>query len=272
MTNPQADSDNVIQQLIDSISTEQQTLGERMKDHLVDLELRDLSSLESVLDVFGIDLKTENTTAVMAAEPHNLLTQDGVVDVSPTIALALVDGFKDVEIHNDTGSLSLDSELTLKPLFAALNSLVNINGFDNQSIDFLYNQIRETAALTANAITRFEEKRNRNRDHKSHPFVRQKIVKRWNPTYYNDEIIPLLRKENEQKEEPPREIAVHETDLNSSFSFSEIRDKACRKQNFSLSEVAKDFTNVLRFVGARMEFIVKEFDIHTSYYSITFKT
>ncbi|KAH7832482.1 uncharacterized protein MONOS_16527 [Monocercomonoides exilis] len=37
MTNPQTDSDNIIQQLIDSMSTEQQTLGELMKDHLVDL-------------------------------------------------------------------------------------------------------------------------------------------------------------------------------------------------------------------------------------------
>eukprot|EP00770_Monocercomonoides_exilis_P012183 MONOS_12125.1-p1 / transcript=MONOS_12125.1 / gene=MONOS_12125 / organism=Monocercomonoides_exilis_PA203 / gene_product=Poxvirus D5 protein / transcript_product=Poxvirus D5 protein / location=Mono_scaffold00649:158-2433(-) / protein_length=758 / sequence_SO=supercontig / SO=protein_coding / is_pseudo=false len=235
-------------------------------------ELTDLSSLESVLDVFGIDLKTENTSATIAAEPYNLLTQDGVVDMSPTVALALIDGLKDVEIHNDTGSLSLDSELTLLPLFAALNSLVNINGFDNQLIDFLYNQIKETAALTANAITHFEEKRNRYRDNKSHPFVLQKIVKRWNPTYYNDVIIPLLRKENEQKEEPPREITVHEIDLNSSFSFSEIRDKACRKQYSTLSEVAEDLTKVLRFVETKMEFIVKEFDIHTSCYSITFKT
>ncbi|KAH7819316.1 uncharacterized protein MONOS_16499 [Monocercomonoides exilis] len=54
-------------------------------------ELTDFSSLESVLDVFGIDLKTDNTSATMAAEPHNLLTQDGVVDMFPTVALALVD-------------------------------------------------------------------------------------------------------------------------------------------------------------------------------------
>ncbi|KAH7819005.1 putative Poxvirus D5 protein [Monocercomonoides exilis] len=220
------------------------------------------------------EMKEQNTSVAMAAEPHNLLTQNGVVDTSPIVALALVDGLKDVEIHNDTGSLSLDSELTLLPLFAALNSLVNINGFDNQSIDFLFNQIRETVALTANAITHYEEKRNRNRyrGHKSHPFVLQKIVKRWNPTYYNDVIIPLFRKENEQKEEPPREITVHEIDLNSSFSFSEIREKANRKQYSSLSEVAEDLTKVLRLVEARMEFIVKEFDIHTSCYSITFKT
>ncbi|KAH7816128.1 putative Poxvirus D5 protein [Monocercomonoides exilis] len=355
MTNPQTDTGNVIQQLIDSISTEQQTLGERMKDHLVDLfdykkysdkkqgqrhtgkavdiskyhggfhiycelcgyplkclsqtkvftspeydidifagigdrkqrlevqadfsyremkdgkriitkyiplnnyrQLTDLSSLESVLDVFGIDLKTENTSVAMTPEPHNLLTKDGVVDISPTVTLALVNGVKDVEIHNDTGSLSLDCELTLSPLYAALNPLVNINGFDNQSIDFLCNQIRKTAALTANAITLYEEKRNRYRDNKSHLFVLQKIVKRWNPSFYNDVIIPLLRKENEQKEEPPREITVHEIDLNSSFSFSEIRDKACRKQYSSLSKVAEDLTKVLRFVEARMEFIVKE--------------
>eukprot|EP00770_Monocercomonoides_exilis_P016664 MONOS_16642.1-p1 / transcript=MONOS_16642.1 / gene=MONOS_16642 / organism=Monocercomonoides_exilis_PA203 / gene_product=unspecified product / transcript_product=unspecified product / location=Mono_scaffold01959:1480-2463(-) / protein_length=288 / sequence_SO=supercontig / SO=protein_coding / is_pseudo=false len=181
-------------------------------------QLTDLLSLESVLDVFDIDLKTENTTAVMSAEPHNLLTQDGVVDMSPTVALALVYGLKDVEIHNDTGSLSLDSELTLFPLFAALNSLVNINCFDNQSIDFLFTQIKEIAALTANAITHFDEKRNRNRDNKSHPFILQKIEKRWNPTHNNDVIIFLLRKENEQKEEPPREIIVHEIDHNLSFS------------------------------------------------------
>ncbi|KAH7823871.1 uncharacterized protein MONOS_1090 [Monocercomonoides exilis] len=329
MTNPQTDTDNAIQQLIDSMSTEQQMLGERMKDHLVDLfdykkyfdkkqgqrhtgtavdiskcedlcvvdvdiyislqpeqtktirnsilvklhrivglvqtahgglhvycelccyplkcssqtkvftspefdidifagvgdgkqrlvvqadssyreikdgkriitkyiplnnyrELRDLSPLESVLDAFGIVLKTENTSVAMAAELHNLLTQDGVVDMSPTVALALVDGLKDVEIHNDVGSLKLDSELTLLPLFAALNFLVNINGLDNQSIDFFFNQIKDTAALAANAITNFEEKRNRYRDNNSHQFFLQKIVKGWNPTYYNDVIIPLL--------------------------------------------------------------------------------
>ncbi|KAH7828600.1 uncharacterized protein MONOS_13719 [Monocercomonoides exilis] len=105
-------------------------------------ELTDLSSLENDLDIFGIDLKTENTSATMAAEPHNLLTQDGVADMSPTVALALVDGLKDVEIQNNTGSLSLDSELTYLPLFAALNSLVVINGFDNQSIYFLFTQIK----------------------------------------------------------------------------------------------------------------------------------
>ncbi|KAH7825005.1 uncharacterized protein MONOS_6236 [Monocercomonoides exilis] len=124
-------------------------------------ELRDLSSLESVFNIFGIDLKTENSLVAMAAEPYNLLTQDGIVDMSPTVALAFVNGLKDVEIHNDTGYLSLDFELTLLPLFAALNSLVNINGFDNQSIDYLFNQIREIAALTSNAITHFEGKRNR---------------------------------------------------------------------------------------------------------------
>ncbi|KAH7831015.1 uncharacterized protein MONOS_6891 [Monocercomonoides exilis] len=329
MTNSQPDSDNEIQRLIDSMSTEQQTLGERMKDHVVDLfdckkysdkkqgqrhtgtavdiskcedlcvvdvdinkslqaeqtktvrnsileklprnvglvqtahgglhiycellgyplkcssqtkvftspefdidifaEIRDLSSLQSVLAIFGIDIKTENTTTTMAAEPHNLLTQDGIVNMSSTVALALVGGLENVEIHNDTDFLSLDSEFTLLLSFAALNSLVNINCFDNQSIDFLYNQIKETAALTANVITHFEEKRYMHRDNKSHPFVLQMIVKRWNPTYYNDVIIPLLRKENEQKEEPPQEITVHEIDLNSSFSFSEIRDKAFRK-------------------------------------------
>ncbi|KAH7832481.1 uncharacterized protein MONOS_16526 [Monocercomonoides exilis] len=202
--------------------------GERIITKYIPLnnyrELRDLSSLESVLDIFGKNLKTENTLAIIAAEPHNLLTKDGIVDMSPTVALALVDGLKDVEIHNDTDSLSLDSELTLLPLFAALNPLININGFNNNSIDFLFNQIRETAALTANAITHYEEKQNRHRDHKSHPFVLQKIVKGWNPTCFNDIIIPLLRKENEQKEEPAREITVHEIDLNSSCSFSEIRD------------------------------------------------
>ncbi|KAH7816428.1 putative Poxvirus D5 protein [Monocercomonoides exilis] len=69
-------------------------------------ELTDLSSLECVLDVFGIDLKTENTSATIAAEPHNLLTQDGIVEMSPTVALALFDGLKDVEIHNDTAETS----------------------------------------------------------------------------------------------------------------------------------------------------------------------
>ncbi|KAH7823506.1 uncharacterized protein MONOS_16625 [Monocercomonoides exilis] len=172
-------------------------------------ELRYLSSLESVLDIFGINHKTENTSAIIAAEPHNLLTQDGVVDMSPTVALALVDGLKDVEIHNDTSSLFLNSELTLLPLFAALNFLVNIDGFDNQSIDFLNTQIKDSAAQTANAITHHEEKQNIYRDNKSHPFVLQKIVKRWNPTYCNGVIIPLLRKENEKKKEPPREITVH---------------------------------------------------------------
>ncbi|KAH7818900.1 uncharacterized protein MONOS_1726 [Monocercomonoides exilis] len=342
----QTDSDNVIQQQIDSMSTEQQTMGERMKDHFVDLfdfkkysdkkqdkrhtgtavdisklfasqefdvdifagigdgkqrlvvqadssyremkdgkriitkciplnnyrELRDLSSLESVLDIFGIDLKTKSSSVTMAAEPHNLLTQDGIVDLSPTVDLALVDGLKDVDFHNVTGSLSLDSELTLLQLFAALNSLVNIDGFDNESKDFLNTQIKETAALAANAITHCEEKRNRSRDNTSHSYVLQKIVKRWNSTNDSDVIIPFLRKENEQKEEPPREITVHEEDLNSSFSYSEIREKAYRKQYSSLSKVAEDHTKVLRFVEARMEFIVKESDIHTSCYSITFKT
>ncbi|KAH7815841.1 uncharacterized protein MONOS_16620 [Monocercomonoides exilis] len=120
-------------------------------------ELRNLSSLESVFDIFGMNLKTENTSAIIAAEPHNLLTKDGIVDMSPTVALALVDGLKDVEIHNDTGSLSLDSELTLLLLFTALNSLVNINCFDNESKDFLNTQIKATTALAANAITHCEE-------------------------------------------------------------------------------------------------------------------
>ncbi|KAH7822620.1 uncharacterized protein MONOS_12453 [Monocercomonoides exilis] len=101
------------------------------------LDKSNLSSLEDILNIFGIDIRYDSSND----DTNKHLTTDGINLMSKEFAEVLVCGFTNVSIHNYC-HFSIDKELSLFPLFCAVNSLINIESVQDEDIDAYYQEIK----------------------------------------------------------------------------------------------------------------------------------
>ena len=130
---------------------------------------------------------------------------------------ALVHGFKNLEIHNDCNK-PVDQEISLLPVICGFNSFES-ETINREMINEAFMTIYDTADLTINAKNKFFEQltRNRNKKYKHHG-VLLKILKIHNPDYYNNNILPLIKKNIVSKDEF----------LNSKYCFSDYLKETIR--------------------------------------------
>lgn len=211
-------------------------------------------SLKQVLDSIDVQIKVKQPVDVQCIIDSN---KDDKSNISDELAIAIVNGLEDLEIHNDAGSRPLTKEITLFTLFQAINSL------PYDYINDAYFMIHDCCKLTSNAESNYENARVRYSHLKTSPFVLVKILKIYRPQYYNSEIKPLLRK-----------FCIEKIDLNDSFSVSDIRIKAEKKLYKSFTDVVNDLSKVIRFIDNQKDlmFVQKTWNSIESIWKLSFVT
>ena len=130
--------------------------------------------------IFDIHYEDDSYTAL---DKNNCeLHDDSNIDyLDEHIEKLIVDGLDlNVDIHNYTASgTTIDKELTLLPLFSAINCLSPINR------ELAYNKLRMNQHLTINAAMNFDKMKDDCYDKHSHINVLRKIIKLYNSEYYD---------------------------------------------------------------------------------------
>ena len=104
-------------------------------------------------------------------------------------------------------------------------------------------------------ITLFTLFRNRYSVMKTSPYVLARILKLWNPEYYNQSIKPLLASNTK---------TIHAISFEDTFDLSCIIEKAEKKQYKHANEVITDLSRVIRIIDADTTMYVKKvWNVHT---------
>ena len=160
----------------------------------------------------------------------------------------LVMGLDGLEIHADSGSRMLRDEITLMPLFQALNAL------PVELIDWAYDWVWEHAKLTNSAWARWDEIRSRNEDKSSSTRVLMKVLQCHNKSYLNEHASEFDTNAKIKALQGPRV----QIDLHDEFNIGDFRGR-CPYDD--LGEAVHDLQRCLLVVDNTPElFIMKNYD------------
>lgn len=122
------------------------------------IEFTTLSSLINILEINGITLDIGSKSNSSYIKNNKKITKeiieencDEIVDFD--LLNDIIDGIIQCEIHND--AQPINKEISLLPLFCALNSMIKIIGVTEDFIEDCYEDIYNNANLTFNAKTNF---------------------------------------------------------------------------------------------------------------------
>ena len=158
----------------------------------------------------------------------------------------LINGLFGFKVHNFSDK-PVEEEISLMPLFQALNEL------DKDLIEDAYNRVKEKCELTDKAKANFDLVRfnNRNIKHDFRSF--KKILRIWNPAYYNEYVEPLMP-----------DIAIGDFDLHDDFRLDDLCVKARNFKYRTLDSVVNDMSRVYRYkLEGGKYFIEKGLDTDT---------
>lgn len=143
-------------------------------------------NVNDVLEDLDIKLTIE-----LNEEITQIMKENADEKIIEELAEGIIEGFDNIEIHNDGGNMKIEKEATLFSLFQSINSLPK--KFINEAYEILY----ECCDLTANAKRNFENARVKYAHLSTSPFILVKILKLYNKPYFDDVIKPLLQKDVE---------------------------------------------------------------------------
>ena len=209
-------------------------------------------SVNDILKDLDIKLTIEQPTEI-----QNIIKMYNNSDnITVEFARTLIYGLEGLTIHNDSGNIPLSKEITLFPLFQAINSL------PNDVIDEAYDFIYDNCNLTPNAKSNYNNARRRYCNLQTHYGVLIKIIKLYNEDYYKTYI-----------KNDADEIIIHNIDLNDNFTMTNISSKAEKHLYKTYKDVVEDLSRVIRFVESNnLMFIIKTYDIHNEKYVIGYMT
>ena len=144
--------------------------------------------------------------------------------------LLILEGFKDVEIHNDAGHRSIQQEITLLVLFQALNAL------PSKLIDYAYEYIKHNAKLTASALDKWDSARTRYMNKKTSTYSLVKMLKIHNNVYYENLLKPIY-------DAPIKRNDIDKEDM---FSWEEFVENCEKNKYSSPNEAINDMTRLMR--------------------------
>ena len=209
----------------------------------------------SVNDILkDLDIKI---TIEQPQEVQNIINMYNNSDnITVEFARTLIYGLEGLEIHNDSGNIPLSKEITLFPLFQAINSLPS--EVIDEAYDFIYNNCN----LTPNALSNYNTARRRYMYLQTHYGILIKIIKLYNEDYYKKFI-----------KNDADEIIIHTIDLNDNFSMRDIRNKAEKHIYKCYKDIVEDLSKVIRFVESNnLMFIIKTYDTKNNKYVIGYMT
>lgn len=225
-----------------------------------------LDSLNLTLTLRSNDNKQKRVRVIHSYEDDeiNEMTGDDLMNAKVTnqfdgkddLITAIIDGFEDLEIHND--ARPIEEEITLFTLFQGLNAL------PSKWVRIAYDTIETTANLTDNAAMNYERKKGLYRHNQTNVYVLMKMLKIHNSEYYNEVILPMIKREHEMKP----------FDLNDSFVFNDIKQKAENKGYVGkYYELITDLSRVIRFIDTSDGVYIKKiYDCRTGRHKIAYVT
>ena len=191
-------------------------------------------------------------------EVKQIINENVDTCISDELATAIIEGFDNIPIHNDSGSISIDKEVTLFTLFQGINSLPK--SFINPAYEIVY----ECCNLTDKAKENFENARNRYANMQTSPFVLVKILKLYNKPYFDEVLKPLLRSQ---------EPTINQIDLSNDFTLKTMSEKAEKHKYTNKFQVIEDLSKVIRRIDAdTVMYIKKIFDVHANRQVLTYVT
>jgi hypothetical protein len=151
-------------------------------------KLFQLITCSEVFDLLGIDIEeiilNKNEVKLCIVGRNNKK-----FDITKEQAELLINGLKGFEIHNDSGNIPITKELTILPLFSALNSLEGVV----EDLDDVYETVKKNNKLTQKALQNWDKKKDKYYVKTSNPFILQKIIRIYNPTYYKEVLNKLIK-------------------------------------------------------------------------------
>ncbi|KAA6378721.1 MAG: hypothetical protein EZS28_025753, partial [Streblomastix strix] len=146
---------------------------------IINLEAsQDNSSNQDVIDEFAMK--------------YNVQFNDSKLEMTKQTCILLCYGLKGLEIHNDAQELK--KEITFLILFKSVNSLIKIDGIDEEFINDVYQRIKTMNNLTDSAKQHFDSQRERYKNEMTNPYILQGIIRDYNPIYYKDVVMKSIMK------------------------------------------------------------------------------
>ncbi|KAA6352760.1 MAG: hypothetical protein EZS28_051713, partial [Streblomastix strix] len=107
---------------------------------------------QEVIDEFALKY-------IQRDKSYDISQSDSKIDMTKQTCILLCNGLKGLEIHNDAQELK--KEITFLVLFKAVNSLIKIDGIDEEFINDVYQRIRTMNNLIDSAKQHFDTQRER---------------------------------------------------------------------------------------------------------------
>lgn len=185
----------------------------------------------------------------------NNLTVYEQVELSDEVQEMLINGLKNIEIHNCSyEDKKIEEELSLIPLFQAINCL------NENLIEKAYYQIFTHCKLTENARINFNNIKEQNIGICSTLNILLKIVNIYNNNYYKNSVLPLIAG-----------VQVNNFDINDDFGIIQFKENAKRGKYKKLTIAANDLLRIYRYhTQGQKHFIEKNVDISSYFNSINF--
>lgn len=123
-------------------------------DYSYEGELITLSKLISILTENNISIPIVKLKGVKKEKVYkDEVDESGEIVVDFNLINDIIDGILECEIHNDARPIK--DEISILPLFCAINSLSKIKGVNDEFIEDIYQDIYECGILTKNAIANY---------------------------------------------------------------------------------------------------------------------
>lgn len=225
--------------------------------------LKELNWIEKIEQIFEAKNKSKSNISNTSNVSNNSVSNQKnnyeyeEIELSEDVQKSLINGLFGIEIHNFTHTeKTIEDELTLMPLFQAINNL------NENLIDSAYHQVFDYNDLTDNASKNFKRVREENKDIKQDFRSLINIIKTWNKPYYKENILPLIGG-----------VEVKKFDLfNDKFDFLKFKENAEHHKYKTLSFAANELLRVLRYQTKDKYFIEKDFDDDQNIYSISYQS
>ena len=163
----------------------------------------------------------------------------------------MVNGLGNLDIHNDAACHKIKDEITLMPLFCAINALTT-----KELRDEAYDNVKSKCRLTDKANKYFDYAKDRYTNDKSSIFVLAKILKYHSIDYYKKYIKDLVKNVDN--------VVMHNIDLNSEFKLNDVRNKAKRGEYIYASEIAEDLSKLMRMLDNTTDsWLMKVYDVNS---------
>lgn len=208
-----------------------------------------LSSIAKVKPITNVNNNNNNNNE---NENENVKTENFIVNEEQL--KALVNGIFGFTIHNYTHVGGLENEVSLMPLFKALNC---IEDFELRTL--AYNNAKNKCELTPNAKSRFDNERDYYWNKKSSLRNLNYIIKNYNSEYYDEHVLPLFKQFN-----------LYDIDLNDNFDLREFIKNARNNKYKSFTHAATDLSRIIRYLDVNKCFIQKIKDIKKDGYTYSY--